>query len=124
MWGTRRTKLEGPEARDGYGGVEKGREGGGAPEILRGGLAEVLGDGDGVECEVRVSLDCLNTRVGMADEYAALGGLNGEDLRGCLEVVARIRVPVSLTVASFDPALEGEKKIDDGAVDAVFRLLS
>lgn len=82
----------------------------------------MLGDGDdddGVECSVHVDLDCLDTRIGMANEYAVVGGLSGEDLRACLEVVGRRRVPVSLTVASFNPGLEGGERIADVAVDAI-----
>ena len=79
-----RRKLERSAARVVYGGVE---------EVSRrdfvGDLASVLGNGDDdddeVECSVHVDLDCLDTGIGMANEYAAAGGLSGEDLRGCLE---------------------------------------
>ena len=47
------------------------------------------------------------------------GGLSGEDLKGCLEVVGRRRVPISVTVASFNPGLEGGERIADVAVDAI-----
>lgn len=46
-------------------------------------------------------------------------GLSGEELRGCLEVVARRRVPVSLTVASYSPGLDGGESIADVGVDAI-----
>lgn len=43
-----------------------------------------------------MDLDCLDTGIGMANEYAAPGGLRADDLRGCLEVVGRRRGVVSL----------------------------
>ena len=115
-----RRKLERSAARVVYGGVEEE----GSRRDLAGELAGVLGDGhddddDGLECSVHVDLDCLDTGIGMANEYAAAGGLSEEDLKGCLEVVGRRRVPVSLTVASFNPGLEGGEKIADVAVDAI-----
>ncbi len=36
-----------------------------------------VGGGDGRECEVHVDLDCLDTGIGLADEYAAPVGLKG-----------------------------------------------
>lgn len=107
-----RGKLERSEARVLWGGGEDGRDYGG-------GLEKVLGVRDGGECAVHVDLDCLDTGIGLANEYAAPGGLSGEDLRGCLEVVGRMRVPVSFTVASFNPGLEGGERIADVAVDAI-----
>ena len=113
-----RRKLEGSEARVVYGGVAEGSR-----RDFPGDLASVLGDGKDVKCSVHVDLDCLDTEIGMANEYAASGGMSEEDLRECLEIVGRRRVPVSLTVASFNPGLDGGDRIADVAVEAIVQFV-
>lgn len=111
--GAQRRKLDETEARVIYGGKER------SEKDYPCELDRLLADGDGRECSVHVDLDCLDTEIGMANEYAAPGGSSEEGLKGCLEVVRRKRVPVSLTVASFNPGLEGGERIADVAVNAI-----
>lgn len=71
---------------------------------------------------MHIDLDCWDTRVGTANEYAAPAALSGEGLRDRLEVVGRRRVPVSLTIASFNPGLEGGERIAEVAIDAIVQV--
>jgi arginase len=67
---------------------------------------------------VHLDLDCLDVSVGMANEYAAPGGLTAEDLAACMrQVVAQTR-PAAMTIASFNPDLEGSQNIAAAGVAA------
>jgi arginase len=60
---------------------------------------------------VHVDLDCLDTSVGHANEYAAPGGLTADQLLDCIAEVRRRVRPVAMTVASFNPRLQGAERI-------------
>jgi arginase len=60
---------------------------------------------------IHLDLDCLDTAVGHANEYAAPGGLSAEQLLGCIGEARRRVRPVAMTVASFNPRLEGADRI-------------
>lgn len=70
---------------------------------------------------VHVDLDCLDTSIGLANEYAAPGGL---DLLDSLDVILAKRRPIALTVASFNPNLEGGDRIAELAVDVIVHFVS
>jgi arginase len=67
---------------------------------------------------LHVDLDCLDISVGYANEYAMPGGLSARDLHDCLTCVcARVR-PLAMTIASFNPGLEGSERIAAAGMDA------
>ena len=71
---------------------------------------------------VHLDLDCLDTSVGRANDYASPGGLTAEDLDACVDVVCTAARPLSLTIASFDPALEGADRISSAAIAAALAI--
>ncbi|MCJ1363577.1 hypothetical protein MMC16_002684 [Acarospora aff. strigata] len=87
-------------------------------------LSEQMNDVDFTEAIVHLDLDCLDTTIGKANEYAAPGGLLEADLQNCLDVVSWKVKPLALAVASFNPALEGASQIADVAVRAITRIVS
>lgn len=113
-----REKLERLDARVVYGGTTSKE-----PIDFAGRLRDVLDGESGRSCLVHVDLDCLDSSIGKANEFAAPGGLSESDLLRCFEVVSRERRPAALTVASFNPGLEGGDRIADVAVDAISRLM-
>lgn len=69
---------------------------------------------------VHIDLDCLDSTVGQVNKFApAPGGLSAEDLNECLKILAERATPLSLTVASYDPAYDKDGKIADIAVKIV-----
>ena len=89
-------------------------------------LSDVLDTESGNSCLVHVDLDCLDSSIGQVNYFnyhAPSGGLGGKDLMECLDVLSRERMPLALSVASFDPALEGGKKVAEVAVNAISRLM-
>ncbi|KAI9879057.1 MAG: hypothetical protein M1830_009698 [Pleopsidium flavum] len=87
-------------------------------------LNEALNDRDFTSAVVHLDLDCLDTSVGRANEYAAPGGLEEMDLLKCFNVISTKLSPVALTVASFNPDLEGGNQIADAGVRAISCLVS
>lgn len=75
-------------------------------------------------CIVHIDLDCLDTSIGKANEYAAPGGLSAEELLNCVDAIAARRRPVGLTTASFNPRLEGADAIADVSVNAIAHFVS
>lgn len=72
---------------------------------------------------VHLDVDCLDTRVGCANEYASPGGLSGAQLRDCMvELVSRRRA-AAMTVASFNPEMDGSAAIAAAAMDAVIEVI-
>lgn len=72
---------------------------------------------------VHLDLDVLDRdRVGPANEFASAGGLSAERLVACVEAVAAVAPVAAVTVASYDPALDGEHTVRDAAVEAVLAL--
>ena len=67
---------------------------------------------------IHLDVDCLDTSVGIANEYAAPGGLSVEQLLACVTRACRAARPVSLTIASFNPNLEGSDRISAAAIQA------
>ncbi|KAI8660267.1 hypothetical protein NCS57_01003300 [Fusarium keratoplasticum] len=68
---------------------------------------------------VHLDLDCLDISVGIANKYAAPGGLSKQDLVGCMDMVPARSWPLSLTIASYDPLCDVEGKIPPVAVVSV-----
>lgn len=68
---------------------------------------------------VHIDLDSLDTSIGKANRFAAPGGLHEADLRECLSTLADKTVPMSTTIASFDPSFEGADAIADAAIRCV-----
>jgi len=87
-------------------------------------FGEAMNRTDFTEAVVHIDLDCLDTTIGKANEYAAPGGLQEVDLLNCLFVLSTKVRPLALTVASFDPTLEGGDQIADAGVRAIFSLVS
>ena len=75
-------------------------------------------------CLVHIDLDCLDTSIGLANEYAAPGGLGANDLMDCLDVVFAKRKAIALTVASFSPNLKDGDRIADVAVNVLLYFMS
>lgn len=72
---------------------------------------------------VHLDLDCLDTSVGRANEYAAPGGLSADELVECVdEICCRIQ-PRALTIASFDPDLKGAERISEAATSAALAVV-
>ena len=72
---------------------------------------------------IHLDMDCVDTSVGMANEYAEPGGLLREDLLACLDgIVARCE-PLALTVASYDPGQPGGDQIGELAIAAIKRVI-
>jgi arginase len=69
------------------------------------------------EAMIHLDVDCLDTSVGMANEYAAPGGLTVQDLHSCLRSTCAAVRPLSLTIASFDPDFEGADRISAAAIE-------
>ncbi|HWT12114.1 MAG TPA: arginase family protein [Allosphingosinicella sp.] len=67
---------------------------------------------------IHLDVDCLDTSVGIANEYAAPGGLGVAELHACLAIACAAAQPLSLTIASFNPNLEGAERISAAAIDA------
>jgi arginase len=67
---------------------------------------------------MHLDVDCLDTSVGIANEYAAAGGLTAEQFHHCVGLACQAAAPVSLTIASFNPALEGAERISAAAIQA------
>ena len=112
-----RTKLEKSAARVVYGSTTERVD-------FAGRLSELLDRTNERSCLVHVDLDCLDTSIGLANEYAALGGLDAKDLLDCLDVILAKSRPIALTVASFNPNLEGGDRIAELAVDAIVHFMS
>ena len=87
---------------------------------LRAELARITFD----RAVVHVDLDCLDTSVGQANEYAAPGGLSAEQLLDCIAEVRRRVRPVAMTVASFNPRLEGADRISAAGRAAIVATLA
>ncbi len=67
---------------------------------------------------IHLDLDALDTSVGQANEYAAPGGLSANDLRACPELTVARSPPAAMTIASFNPDLEGSDAIAAAAIRA------
>jgi arginase len=68
---------------------------------------------------IYLDLDVLDDSYGRVNRISAPGGLFEDDLQDCLRTIASKSMPVSLTVASFDPALEGGNTIAKIGVRAI-----
>ena len=87
-------------------------------------LRELLDRTSESSCLVHIDLDCLDTSIGLANEYAAPGGLAESDLLECLDVIFAKRRPIALTVASFNPDLKGGERIAEVAMNAIVHFMS
>lgn len=87
-------------------------------------LSEVLYRMGQRHCLVHIDVDRLDTSIGLANEYAAPGGLDESDLLHCLNVIFAKRIPVALTVASLNPDLGGGDRIADVTMNAVVHFMA
>lgn len=71
---------------------------------------------------IHIDMDCLDISVGQANEYAVPGGLSAGELLRCLDAVCERMRPLSLTIASFNPDLEGADRISQAAIEAAVRV--
>jgi len=85
-------------------------------------LAEEIAAAGFQRAMIHLDLDCLDTSVGRANDYAAPGGLTAEDMDACLGRLCEAVRPLSLTIASFDPRLEGAGPISQAAISAALRV--
>ena len=106
-----REKVEAAKIRAVIGSKETGAD-------YVGGFKAELAEISFGEALIHLDVDCLDTSVGIANEYAAPGGLGVEELHSCLKSSCLAARPLSLTIASFNPALEGSKQISDAAIEA------
>lgn len=110
-----REKVEAHGVRAVYGGAS-------SEEVRRldfaGDLDAVLASLPARRALVHLDLDCLDTDVGQANEYAAPGGLSAEDLDACMARVAARVLPAAMTIASFNPDLPGSEGIAAAGVKA------
>ena len=87
-------------------------------------LSQLLDRTTESNCLVHIDLDCLDTSIGLPNEYAAPGGLAESDLLDSLDVIFAKRKPIALTVASFNPNLKGGDRIAELAVSAIAHFMS
>lgn len=67
---------------------------------------------------IHLDLDCLDTTVGQANDYAAPGGLSIDQLSACMAHVANNKSPAAMTIASFDSGLPGSDAIAEAGIKA------
>ncbi|GKT56042.1 arginase [Colletotrichum tofieldiae] len=72
---------------------------------------------------VHLDLDVLDESLGRANDWPSPGGLDGEDLLGCLETIPKKTEPTSLVLCSFNPRLEGGDTIARLAVNGIVRFV-
>ena len=72
---------------------------------------------------IHVDVDSLDASVGKFSKFATYGGLLPDELAGCLVRTASATRPVSLTVASFDPAGDGAENVARAVVESVRKFL-
>ena len=87
-------------------------------------LSEVLDRTGESRCLVHIDVDCLDTSIGLANEYAAPGGLDESDLLDCLGVIFAKRRPIALTIASFNPNFKDGDRIADVGVNAIVHFMT
>ncbi|KAL4791128.1 arginase [Aspergillus venezuelensis] len=68
---------------------------------------------------VHLDLDVLDDSYGKVNDYPSPGGLFEDELVSCMGIVARMVVPTSLTVCSFDPDAGDGDRIADIAVRGI-----
>lgn len=92
---------------------------------FEGGLATLLKEKELVSqpTHVHFDVDSLDTSIGRANRFAAPGGLREKDLLDCFECLVTTTMPLSLTVASFDPNLEGADEIADVAIRGILNFV-
>lgn len=67
---------------------------------------------------IHLDLDCLDTSVGQANDYAAAGGLSVDQLLECMTRIANSKIPAAMTIASYDPNLPGNGAIAAAGIEA------
>jgi arginase len=72
---------------------------------------------------VHIDLDVLDPSEGLANAWAAEGGLTAEELRQALDAVAARFEIVAATLSAYDPAVDAEGLIPPIAASLVPRLL-
>ena len=78
------------------------------------GLRKELGErfgGEGGETPMlaHLDVDVFDASLGKANPFACAGGLFGEDITGCMAAISERTIPMSLTIASFDPLCDGDE---------------
>ena len=104
-----REKVEAHRIRAVYGGTNRVDFAGPLDSCLDAIPSEVL---------IHLDLDCLDTSVGRANDYAAPGGLSVDQLSACMTCVAKSKSPAAMTIASFDPDLSGSDAIAAAGIKA------
>jgi len=112
-----REKVEAAGIRAAIGSKEEGGD-------YLGGFAQALEGAPFDTALVHLDVDCLDTSVGIANEYAAPGGLSVEELHACLGRACAAARPMSLTIASFNPYLEGADRISAAAIESAVIVVS
>ncbi len=72
---------------------------------------------------VHIDVDCLDTSVGRANEYAVPGGLTADQLSRSMRALRGRVEPAAVTIASFNPDLEGSGGISQAARGVLVELL-
>jgi arginase len=75
------------------------------------------------EALYHLDVDCLDPSVGIANEYAAPGGLGEAELQACLASACAAVRPISMTIASFNPFLRGAERISAAAIGAAIQVV-
>lgn len=73
---------------------------------------------------VHIDLDCLDTNLGAANEYAAPGGLSADQLVACVTAVCEHSQPAGLTIASYNPDLSQDNRIARAGIAAAIALVT
>lgn len=85
------------------------------PDVVRTALTTTSARCDRVH--VHVDLDVLDARHGRANAWAAPGGLDPAELLDAVRATAQVLPLASLTIASWDPALDTDHRVGDVALD-------
>ncbi|ETS74349.1 hypothetical protein PFICI_14215 [Pestalotiopsis fici W106-1] len=86
---------------------------------FEGELHRLLKDKKLGETMVHLDLDALDTSVGNVNKFSAPGGLLEDDLERCLRMIPSESKPVSLTIASYDPSFDKDRRIPPVAINGV-----
>lgn len=112
-----RSRLQGSPARAVYGKQD-------VTVDFTKGLDKELKAADLRSTVIHLDVDCLDTALGKANEYAAPGGLSSDDLSRCLELLLNTVTPVAMTVASYNPKLGDGITIAEAAIDAICKVVA
>lgn len=72
---------------------------------------------------IHLDLDVLDVSLGKVNDFSCPGGLEEDDLTGCMAVTASNVTPVTSTVASLDPNLGAGHQIAKIAIKAIIHFI-